>query len=504
MNVEELIQQVEHKLTSFETKPELVNQGVVESVGDGIVTATGLSKAGFGEEVVFEDETRGLVLHLDEDYVSIILLSESTSITEGMKLTTTSKVLGVYVSPNLIGRVIDPLQNPLDGKPLKQLGERYPLERIAPFVIERQPVDTPLKTGVRAIDAITPIGRGQRELIIGDRSTGKTALAIDTILNQKKKDLSLAQVICIYCAIGQKRGTLAQIVAKLQDEAALDYTIIVAATASDPASLQYIAPFTACSIGEYFMEKGQDVLVVYDDLSRHAWAYRQISLLLRRPAGREAYPGDIFYLHSRLLERAARLSKERGGGSLTALPIVETQANDVSAYIPTNIISITDGQIYLETDLFNAGIRPAINVGLSVSRVGGAAQTPLMKQVAGPLRLELAQFRELAAFVQFGSDLDENTLKRIERGKRVTEILKQGQYEPQDEVSEIVSIFSATSGLLDDLPIEKIKNFGARILSYIQIKHKNLVEKLATGQKMDDKTETALKKAIEEFKKTLV
>ncbi|MCL4386938.1 F0F1 ATP synthase subunit alpha, partial [Patescibacteria group bacterium] len=363
--------------------------------------------------------------------------------------------------------------------------------------------DAPLKTGIKAVDAMTPIGRGERELIIGDRNTGKTAIAIDTIINQKKKDLNLPQVICIYCAIGQKRGNIARTIARLEEEGAMNYTIAVAASASDPAALQFLAPLSATSIAEYFMEKGKDVLIVYDDLSRHAWAYRQLSLLLRRPAGREAYPGDIFYLHSRLLERSARLSKELGGGSITSLPIIETQANDVSAYIPTNVISITDGQIYLETDLFNAGTRPAVNVGLSVSRVGGAAQSKAMKQVSGPLRIELAQFRELQAFTQFGSDLDEATSKRIERGKRMAEILKQPQYQPLDETSEVISIFSATNGLLDDFPVERIGEFEEKILDYIKLKNKKILEKLKIGEKIDDEKSAELKKIIEEFKKTL-
>jgi F-type H+-transporting ATPase subunit alpha len=348
-----------------------------------------------------------------------------------------------------------------------------------------------------------PIGRGQRELIIGDRSTGKTAIAVDTIINQKKKDLSLKQVVCIYCAIGQKRGNIARIVDILDQNGAMDYSIVVAASASDSPALQYLAPFTACAIGEYFMDRGNDVLVVFDDLSKHAWAYRQISLLLRRPAGREAYPGDIFYLHSRLLERAARMSDKNGGGSLTAFPIIETQAGDMSAYIPTNVISITDGQIYLETELFNAGTRPAINAGLSVSRVGGAAQTKAIKQVSGPLRLDLAQYRSLAAFAQFGSDLDEQTQKQLDRGKRVAEILKQPQYVPYDEAAEIISIYSATSGALDDFPVDKISAFEEKVHGYIKVKNKKLYQKIGTGDKMDEKTLAELKKEIDNFKKTI-
>ena len=502
MKPEELLKQIEDKLYAVDVTPELVNQGIVDTVGDGTVKATGLSKVGFGEEVEFEDGSRGLVFYLDEDYVSITLLSDAGAITEGMRVRTTGKVLGLTVSEELIGRVIDPLKVPLDGKELKGVGMLYPLEGAAPKVIDRQPVKVPLKTGIKALDAMIPIGRGQRELIIGDRNTGKTAIAIDTIINQKKKDLGLKKVICIYCCIGQKNSSVAKTVAKLQEEGAMDYTIVVVASASAPAAMQYIAPFSACAIGEYFRDKGEDVLVVYDDLTKHAWAYRQICLLLKRPAGREAYPGDIFYLHSRLLERSAKLSDERGGGSLTALPVIETQANDVSAYIPTNVISITDGQIYLETDLFNAGQRPAINVGLSVSRVGGNAQTKSIKQVAGLLKLEHAQFRELQAFAQFGSDLDEATIKRIERGKRITEVLKQPQYKTIDEASEILILFAATSGFLDDIPLEEIAKFEDDLILYFKREQKALCEKLSRGEKIDPASAEELKKAMSEFKKS--
>lgn len=503
MKPEELIQQIEKRLSTVHVSPKMENIGIVESVGDGIVQVRGLSKAGYGEEVEFENGNRGLAFNLNDDYTSIILLSDNAATREGDTVKTTGKILSTVGTDDLIGRVIDPLQNALDARPLKLKGPLYPIEKIAPGVIQRQPVDTPLKTGIKAIDSMTPIGRGQRELIIGDRNTGKTAIAIDTIINQKKKDLGLKRVICIYCAIGQKRSNIARTIGKLTDEGAMDYTIIVAASSSDSASLQYLAPFAATAIGEYFMDKGEDVLVVFDDLSKHAWAYRQLSLLLKRPAGREAYPGDIFYLHSRLLERSSRMSDQLGGGSLTALPIIETQAGDSSAYIPTNVISITDGQIYLENDLFNAGIRPAINTGLSVSRVGGAAQTKAMKPIAGPLRLESAQYRELAAFAQFGSDLDEATMKRIERGKRVTEILKQPQYKPMHEYEQIISIYSATSGLLDDVPVEKIHEFEEKIVGFIKIKNKKLLEKISTGNKMDEKTMDELSKTVESFKKTL-
>lgn len=504
MQPEDFLQEIEKRLASIDVAPGLENVGTVVYVGDGIIKATGLSRAGYGEEVEFEDKTRGLVLGLDEDYASIILFSLENNIQEGSSVKTTGKILSITVSDEIIGRIINPLGNPLDGKALKiTKGRDMPLERIAAGVIERQPVDTPIKTGIKAIDAMTPIGRGQRELIIGDRSTGKTAIAIDTILNQKKKDLGLKQVICIYCSIGQKRGNIAQTVGIFEEQGAMDYTIVIAASASDSASLQYLAPFTATSAAEYFMEKGKDVLIVYDDLSKHAWAYRQISLILRRPAGREAYPGDIFYLHSRLLERSVRMSEKYGGGSITSLPIIETQAGDISAYIPTNVISITDGQIYLLADLFNAGMRPAIDVGLSVSRVGGAAQTKAMKQVAGPLRLELSQYRSLAAFAQFGSDLDDATKKQIERGKRVTEIMKQAQYAPLDEMSEVAVIYAAASGQLDDLPVEKMGKFEEKFVTYLKTRNKKLVEKLTSGDKMDNKTIQELNTVIDEFKKTL-
>ncbi|HVZ67727.1 MAG TPA: F0F1 ATP synthase subunit alpha [Patescibacteria group bacterium] len=504
MDTLDFVKEIETRLKKMDVTPKKENVGYVLSVGDGIVIVSGLSEAGFGEEVEFEEGTRGLVFNLDEDKVSIILLSNTNQIVEKMKVKTTGRILGVNVSDSLIGRVIDPLQNPLDGKILKTTGGKfYPLEKIAPGVIERQPVDTPLKTGIKAIDAIIPIGRGQRELIIGDRGTGKTAIAIDAMINQKKKDLGLKQVICIYCVIGQKRGTVAQVVDILTREGAMEYSIVVTASASDSPALQYLAPFAATAIGEYFMDKGQDVLIIYDDLSKHAWAYRQISLLLRRPAGREAYPGDIFYLHSRLLERASRMSEKNGGGSITALPIIETQEGDISAYVPTNVISITDGQIHLEKELFNSGTRPAINAGLSVSRVGGAAQTKAMKQIAGPLRLELAQYRSLAAFAQFGADLDEQTQKQLNRGMRLAEILKQPQYQPYDESSQIISIYAATSGALDDFPVEKIPLFQEKVNEYISVKNKKLYQRLSTGDKMDDKVLGELKEEIENFKKTI-
>jgi F-type H+/Na+-transporting ATPase subunit alpha len=501
MKPEDFLKEIEARLTTIDTRPEYENEGIVAYVGDEIVRATGLTRVGFGEEVEFEDGTIGLAFNLDEDYTSIILFGTGRKIVEGMRVKTTGRILSINVSKDLIGRVISPLGTSLDGKELKiKSGELYPLIKLAPGIVSRQPVDTPLKTGIKAIDAMTPIGRGQRQLIIGDRSTGKTAVAIDTIINQKKKDLDLRQVICIYCAIGQKRATIARIAAKLEEAGAMDYSVIVAASASDPAAQQYLSPLTATAIAEYFMDKGEDVLIIYDDLSKHAWAYRQLSLLMRRPAGREAYPGDIFYLHSSLLERSSRMADSVGGGSITSLPIIETQANDVSAYIPTNVISITDGQIYLEADLFNSGTRPAINTGLSVSRVGGAAQTKAMKQVAGPLRLEQAQFRNLAAFAQFGSDLDEDTKKRIERGKRVTEILNQPQYQPLDEAAQFIAIYAATQGLLDDLPIEQIGEFEQKVVDTIRVKNKKLYEKIAKGEKLSEDLEKQLKKAISDYK----
>jgi len=504
MKPEEIIQKIEQQLYSAEINPELVNYGTVETIGDGIVKASGLSNAGYYEEVKFDDGSLGFALNIDEEFVSIVLLSDSGRIVRGMKVKVTGKILNVAVSEKMIGRVVDPAGKPIDGSELRHdKPAYYPVEKIAPGIIERASVDRPLKTGIKAIDSMIPIGRGQRELIIGDRGTGKTAIAIDTIINQKKLDMGLKRVICIYCSIGQKKSNLASITAKLKEEGAMDYTVVVAATASDPASMQYIAPLAACAIGEYFMDKGEDVLVVYDDLTKHAWAYRQLSLLIKRPAGREAYPGDIFYLHSRLLERASRMSDRRGGGTLTALPVIETQGNDMSAYIPTNVISITDGQIYLEADLFNAGIRPAINVGLSVSRVGGAAQTKSMKQLAGPVRLELSQFRELQSFAQFGSDLDEDTLKRLERGRRITEILKQPQYRPYDEISETLSLFAVTSGLFDNIDADKVAAAEAQMIEYVKKTCPETVKKLSTGAKIDDNFKDELRKNIEEFKKTI-
>ena len=504
MKAEELVRQIEEKLRGAEVRPAVANVGHVVSIGDGIVKADGLSRAGYGELVHLQDGRLGLVMSLDEDFASVLLLSEDSKVPEGMELKTTGTLLSLRVSDDLFGRVIDPFGAPLDGRPLAVTNwTAMPLERIAPGVTQRAPVEVPLKTGIKVVDALTPIGRGQRQLIVGDRNTGKTALVVDTIINQRSRDLDLSPVVCVYCAVGQKRGSIARTVAKLAEERALGYTIVVAASSSTPAAMQYLAPFAACAIGEYFMEKGMDALVVYDDLSKHAWAYRQLSLLLRRPAGREAYPGDIFYLHSRLLERAAKLSKARGGGSLTALPIIETQAGDISAYIPTNVISITDGQIYLETDLFNAGQRPAVNAGLSVSRVGGKAQSRSFRQVSGLMRLELAQYQSLAAFSQFGSDLDDATQKRINRGKRIVEILKQPQFTPMGDLEQVISIHAAGSGLLDEVPLDKIAEFETRIMDHLRTSHAELVKKLESGARMEDATLNELNQAISGFARTV-
>lgn len=495
INEKEILEQLKAGLSTFGLDKSKQNVGYIEKITDGIVSASGLSQALMGEEVIFANGSSGLVLHLSEDSVSIILLDQTADLKEGDKVKTTGKLLNIKASEELLGRIINPLGNPLDGKSKIQKGTLMPLEKIAYGVVERQPVDTPLKTGLTAIDAMTPIGRGQRELIIGDRGIGKTAIALDTIINQKRQ-----KVICIYVAIGQRQSTIAQLADKLKEKDSMEYSIIVSSSASNPASLQYLAPYAGTAIAEYFLEKGKDVLIVYDDLTKHAWAYRQLSLILKRPAGREAYPGDVFYLHSRLLERSVRLNDKLGGGSITALPIIETQANDISAYIPTNVISITDGQIYLQTDLFNSGIKPAINVGNSVSRVGGAAQTAAMKSVAGKIRLELAQYRELAAFSQFGSELDPATLAQLELGKRLSEILKQNQYEPLAEALQIASIWAATNGYLDDIEVESCQRFQKEYHRFLNTSHKQLLAKLSGGEKLTEETKMLLKKATETFK----
>lgn len=498
---EEIIKQLEENLSTFSYSSKTKNVGTVEKNTDGVVICSGLSKASMAEIVKFQDETLGVILNLDEDTVSVILLGEGENIKEGDTVRSTGRILEINASDDLLGRVINPLGFPLDGKPRIKKGEQMPLEKIAPGVVEREPVNTPLKTGIKAIDTMIPIGRGQRELIIGDRGLGKTAIAIDTIINQGQDKLH-KKVVCIYVAIGQKQSNVAQIIDKLTQKNAIDYSIVVDASASDPAALQYLAPYAGCAIAEYFMEKGGDVLIVYDDLTKHAWAYRQLSLVLRRPAGREAYPGDIFYLHSRLLERAVKLNKKNGNGSITALPIIETQANDISAYIPTNVISITDGQIYLQADLFNAGLRPAINVGNSVSRVGGSALTPAMKSLAGTMRLELAQYRALAAFAQFGSELDPKTAADLERGKRTTEILKQPQYEPLSEPLEFLSIWLVTNGHMDDIPVDDIGRFESEFHDFVKSKYQKLLDSLSKGEKPDGNTTKQMEKITAEFKKT--
>lgn len=500
---DKIIQHLQKRLSSFGEDSKTQNVGRVIKYADGVAVVSGLSKAAMGEKVIFKDGSTGMVLNLDEDTVSIILLDEGQKIKEGSEVKTTGEMLGIDVSDEMLGRIIDPLGNPLDDKQKIKKDKTMPLEKIAPGVVMREPVNTPLKTGIKAIDSMIPIGRGQRELIIGDRQTGKTAIAIDTIINQKSNVKSQkSNVICIYVAIGQKRSTITQIVDKLTSSDAMGYSIVIAASASDPASLQYLAPYAGAAISEYFLEKGKDILIVYDDLTKHAWAYRQISLVLRRPAGREAYPGDIFYLHSKLLERAVKLNKENGGGSITALPIIETQANDISAYIPTNVISITDGQIYLQSDLFNAGIRPAINVGQSVSRVGTSAQTGTIKSVSGKLRLDLAQYNSLAAFAQFGSELDAATQKQLDRGKRLIEILKQPQYNPLSESLEVLSIYAVSGGFMDDVPLESFQKFETELHNFMKRKHTKIIDFLSIGNKPSTQELTQMQKAITDFKKS--
>ncbi len=471
--------------------------GVVVEVGDGIARVWGLEHAVSSELLEFPGGIYGLVLDLEEDSVGVALMGPDEHIKEGDQVRRTGRVLETPVGEGFLGRVVDPLGKPLDGKgPIEPAGFRK-TDAKAPGVLMRQPVDTPLQTGIKVIDALTPIGRGQRELIIGDRRTGKTAIAVDTIINQKDQG-----VYCIYVAIGQKSSTVAKVVDALRRHGAMEYTIVVAATAEDPAPLQYLAPYAGCAMGEYFRDKGEDALIIYDDLSKHAVAYREISLLLRRPPGREAYPGDIFYTHSRLLERAARMADELGGGSLTALPIVETKAGDITAYIPTNLISITDGQIYLETDLFNKGQRPAMNVGLSVSRVGGAAQIPAMKEVAGQLRLELAQYRDLAAFAEFAEELDEASRAQLARGERVMEILKQDQYQPMPVEEQVVVLFAAVNGYLDDIPLEAVRDFERRLLSFMREERTEILEKLREEKKLTPGLREALERAVREFHDT--
>ena len=475
---------------------ELKSRGRILSVGDGIATIAGLSDAKASEKLDFGGGVYGMALNLGDSTVGAVILGDGTGLREGGEVRSTGEVMNVPVGDQLIGRVVNALGEPIDGKGALKTTQTSPVDKVAPGVITRQSVDTPMQTGVKAIDSMVPIGRGQRELIIGDRQSGKTAIIMDTIINQRKGD-----VISIYVAIGQKDSKVARLVATLEEHGAMERSIVVVASATDPAAQLYLAPYTGCTIGEYFRDSGRDALVAYDDLSKHAAAYREMSLLLRRPSGREAYPGDVFYLHSRLLERAARLNKDNGGGSLTALPVIETQGGDVSSYIPTNVISITDGQIYLETDLFYQGIRPAINVGNSVSRVGSAAQSKAMKAVAGKLRLELAQYRELAAFAQFGSDLDDATRQRLNRGQRLTEILKQTQYEPKSDAEQVISIYAVTGGGLDDVPVEKIKSFERQFLPYVKTKHKTAFDGIAKEKVLTDSAKAELDKAITQFKK---
>jgi F-type H+-transporting ATPase subunit alpha len=494
---EEISSVIKEQIKQYSTKLETSDIGTVIQVADGIARIHGLEKAMQGELLEFPGEVYGMVLNLEEDNVGAVLLGDRRNINEGDIVKTTGRVVEVPVGDQLTGRVVNSLGQPIDNKGPIETDKYRPIERVASGVISRKSVDTPIQTGIKAIDAMVPIGRGQRELIIGDRQTGKTAIAIDTIINQKGQG-----VHCIYVAIGQKASTVANIVKTLEEFGAMDYTTIVASTASELAPLQYIAPYAGCAIGEEWMERGEDVLVVYDDLSKHATAYRTLSLLLRRPPGREAYPGDVFYLHSRLLERAARLSDELGGGSLTALPIIETQAGDVSAYIPTNVISITDGQIYLETEMFNAGFRPAINAGLSVSRVGGSAQIKAMKKIAGPIRTDLAQYRELAAFAQFGSELDDDTKERLDQGERIREILKQPQYQPLPVEKQVAIIYAAVKKHLLDLPVDQILDFQKELFELIDTKYPEIFTSIAETKVMDDATEEKLIKAINEAKES--
>ena len=496
---QEIVSLLRRQIEEFGGDLTMVDVGTVIETGDGIARVQGLRGAKANELLEFPDGIMGLALDLEEDTVGAAIMGDATQVKEGDTVRSTGSIIQVPVGDALIGRVIDALGLPLDGRGTPATTGLRAVERIAPNVVSRESVDTPVQTGIKAIDAMIPIGRGQRELIIGDRSTGKTAVALDTIINQKGQDL-----ICIYVAIGQKQGKVAQVLATLEENGAMEHTIIVAANASDPAPLQYMSPYSGCAIAEEFMSQGKDVLIVYDDLSKHAWSYRQLSLLLRRPAGREAYPGDIFYLHSRLLERSAKLSAEFGGGSITALPIIETQAGDVSAYIPTNVISITDGQIYLEPELFNVGIRPAVNVGLSVSRVGGAAQTRAIRKVAGTLRLDLAQYRELATFAQFGTaELDASTRAQLERGQRSVEVLKQGQYRPLTLEQEVIVLY-AVNGYMDDVPVNECQEFEDQLLRYMETAHPELAQDISEKRDISPETDEALKQAITSFKQTFV
>ena len=494
IRAEEISKIIRDQIGSYAVHVDVAEVGTVISIGDGIARIHGVERAMAGEMLEFPKGVFGIALNLEEDSVGAVLLGEFTEIKEGDPVKRTGRIISVPVGEEMLGRVVNALGQPIDGKGPIASKQFLPIERLAPGVVDRQPVKEPLQTGLKAIDGMVPIGRGQRELIIGDRQTGKTAVAVDAIINQRGKG-----VICIYNAIGQKQSTVAQVVRTLEEYDAMSYTIVVAASASDPAPMLYISPYSACAIGEYFRDSGRHALVVYDDLSKHAQAYREISLLLRRPPGREAYPGDVFYLHSRLLERAAKLKKELGGGSLTALPIIETQAGDLSAYIPTNVISITDGQIFLESDLFHQGVRPAINVGNSVSRVGGSAQIRAMRQVAGSLRLDLAQYRELAAFAQFGSDLDKATQSQLNRGRRLVEILKQPQYQPLSVEKQVVIIYAATKGFLDSVGVEEVKRYEEDLYRFLETRHPGLLSHIADKKILDDEVKGALEGALNDF-----
>ena len=495
---------LKEEIKNFGSDSEITEVGQVLSIGDGIARIYGLDNVQAGEMVMFDDGTRGMALNLEDDNVGVVLFGSDANIKEGDTVKRTNSIVDVPVGKELLGRVVDALGNPIDGKGNIESQNRSRIEVKAPGIIPRKSVSEPMQTGLKAIDSLIPIGRGQRELIIGDRQTGKTAIAIDTIINQKSINESgdeSKKLYCIYVGVGQKRSSIAQTVKALEDAGAMEYTTVVAATASDAAPLQFLAPYTGCSMGEYFRDNGMHALIIYDDLSKQAVAYRQMSLLLRRPPGREAFPGDVFYLHSRLLERAAKMNDENGGGSLTALPVIETQANDVSAFIPTNVISITDGQIFLETELFNQGIRPAVNVGLSVSRVGSAAQTKAMKKVAGSIKLELAQYREMAAFAQFGSDLDASTQKLLNRGSKLTELLKQNQYSPMTIAEQVVSIFTGVNGYLDDLELNQIRDFEKDLYELIKSSHSDIIESINSSGDLNDDTSSKLTSIIEEFKK---
>jgi len=499
IKADEITKLIREQIENYESKVAVDEVGTVISLGDGIARIYGLDKVMAGELIDFGHGVQGIAMNLEEDQVGSVLMGEYTEIKEGDQVRRTGRIMEVPVGKAMVGRVVNALGQPIDDKGPISTKDSIHIERIAPGVIDRQPVREPMATGIKAIDSMIPIGRGQRELIIGDRQTGKTAVALDTIINNKGNNL-----ICIYCAVGQKRSSIANVVKTLTDYGAMDYTVVVAASASEPAPMQYIAPYAACAIGEYFRDSGGHALVIYDDLSKHAASYREISLLLRRPPGREAYPGDVFYLHSRLLERASKLSDKLGGGSLTALPIIETQAGDVSAYIPTNVISITDGQIFLETDLFNSGIRPAVNVGISVSRVGGSAQIKAMRQVAGSMKLELAQYRELAAFAQFGSDLDKATQQQLNRGQKLTELLKQPQFSPLPFSKQILAIYAGTNGYLDDLQVSQVREFEDALYQYVEASHPALLNEIMEKKSLDDKLKTEMDRVIKETKQQFV